>query len=293
MQKWRCVLSQPAYYKKLWKQYSADLDLEEGSFLRSSPPRHPMHARQEPLATDSESIDASWYKGIIGALNYLAIMTRPDISYCMSVLASKCNSPDKGDFRRVKHLFRFVMGTRHLGLNFQCDSDMQLHIWADASYASHSDARSQTGYSFALGETNAAFYVKHLVTLSSTESEYVACFHSICEAVFLRRLLEQLGFPQEPLPLFQDNQSVLHWLEGRQNFHRCKHMHVKYEYCRQMRLERVIAPEYLITTEQIADIFTKPLLNNHYEYLASGVLGIYSFAERIENEQFQEVLLSE
>ena len=128
------------------------------------------------------------------------------------------------------------MGTSHIGVNFKRDSDFQLHIWADASYASRDEARSQSGYCFSLGEDNAAFYVKstkqHLVTLSSTESEYIAMLHSVTEAVFLRRLLEQLDFTQGPIPVFQDNQSTIHWAHGKEKFHRVKHLDVKYHFVR-------------------------------------------------------------
>ena len=113
---------------KLWKEYADDFDLVEASFLKTNAPRYPMHANQDPLPRDDEAIDSTRYKGVIGALNHLALMTRPDISFSLSVLASKCNSPTRGDVRRVKHLFRFVMGTRHLGLNFKRDSDFQLHV---------------------------------------------------------------------------------------------------------------------------------------------------------------------
>ena len=289
-------VSQPAYYMKLWKEYADDFDLVEASFLKTNAPRYPMHANQDPLPRDDEAIDSTWYKGVIGALNHLALMTRPDISFSLSVLASKCNSPTRGDVRRVKHLFRFVMGTRHLGLNFKRDSDFQLHVWADASYASREETRSQTGYCFSLGADNATIYAKstkqHLVTLSSTESEYVAMFHSCTEVVFLKRLLQQLGFDQDPITIYQDNQSTIHWAEGKENFHRVKHLDVKYHYVRELLKQHVIAIEYLVTTEMIADVLTKALVNDQFQYLAAGLLGIYSFDERIKTERFQVVSLS-
>ena len=171
---------------------------------------------------DDDEISSTKYRGIIGALNHLALMTRPDISFALSVLASKCRCPTYGDLRRVKHLFRFVIATKHIGLNFKRDGDFQLYVFADASYASREETRSQSGYAFMLGLDNAAFYVKstkqQLVTLSSTEAEYVAMFHSVTEAVFLKRLLEQLGFEQEPIPVFQDNTSTYSGRRVRRTF---------------------------------------------------------------------------
>ena len=86
-----------------------------------------------------------------------------------------------------------MIATKHIGLNFKRDGDFQLYVYADASYASREETRSQSGYAFTSGLDNAAFYVKstkqQLVTLSSTEAEFVAMFHSMTKAVFLKRLL--------------------------------------------------------------------------------------------------------
>lgn len=276
-------VSQPAYYKKLWKEYAADFDMTEED-LEKPLPRYPMHATSTPHEGDDRPINSTWYKGIIGALNYLALMTRPDMSFALSVLASRCQSPTKGDFRKAKHLFKFAMGTAHMGVQFRSDDDFQLYVWADASYASREDARSQNGYCMSLGASNAAFYCKsskqHLVTLSSTEAEYVAMFHAATEVVFLRRLVQQLGFVQQPVTVFQDNESAIRWAHGQENFHRAKHLHVKYHYVRELVRERVMNVEYLSTKEMIADVLTKPLVSDQFQYLASKLLGVFSFNKR-------------
>ena len=71
-----------------------------------------------------------------------------------------------------------------------------------------------------------------------------------------------------------------------------KHLDVKYHFVRELLKQHVITVEYLITTEMIADVLTKALVNDQFQYLASGLLGIYSFDERIYKEKFQVVSLS-
>jgi len=82
-------VSQPAYYQKLWKEYAADFDLTEAE-IHGKPPRYPMQATTVSCEGDDEEISSTKYRGIIGALNHLALMTRPDISFALSMLASKC-----------------------------------------------------------------------------------------------------------------------------------------------------------------------------------------------------------
>ena len=285
-------VSQPGFYKKLWKEYAEDFDLTARD-LEKELPRFPMHATNAVLEGDDEEIDGTWYKGIIGAMNYLALMTRPDMSFALSVLASKCQCPTYGDYRKVRHLFKFAMGTAHMGINFRNDDDFQLCVYADASYASREDCRSQNGYCMALGAGNAAFYCKsskqQLVTLSSTEAEYVAMFHSATEVVFLKRLVQQMGFVQEPVTVFQDNESAIRWAHGQENFHRAKHLQVKYHYVRELVREKVIAVEYLSTKEMVADVLTKPLVSEQFQYLASMMLGVFSFHKRTASESYSGV----
>ena len=76
---------------------------------------------------------------------------------------------------------------------------------------------------------------------------------------------------------------------GKENFHRVKHLNVKYHYIRECVKDGTIAIEHLVTTEMLADVLTKALVNDHYQYLAAGLLGIHSFARRVIDEKFTMV----
>ena len=76
-------------------------------------------------------------------------------------------------------------------------------------------------------------------------------FHSVTESVFLKRLLQQLGFDQAPIPVYQDNQSAIQWALGRENFHRVNVKHlisaqreVPLSYIREVVKEGCIAIEH-------------------------------------------------
>ena len=88
--------------------------------------------------------------------------------------------------------------------------------------------------------------------------------------------------------MFHDNTSTIEWAQGKENFHRVKHLSVKYHYVRELLKERVIAVEYLSTIEMIADVLTKQLVNEQFEYLAFGLPGIYLFDKRTKCERFSK-----
>ena len=52
-----------------------------------------------------------------------------------------------------------------------------------------------------------------------------------------------------------------------------KHIAIKYHYVRELVEEKEVKMEYVNSKEQIADIFTKPLPKDAYEYLR-GKLGV-------------------
>jgi len=290
-------VTQAGYIKQLWKRYSTKFDLKAETFYENKQPLFPRHASTTPNADDNEPVDSTDYRGIVGALNYLALMTRPEISEAMSAVASKCNAPTKADLKIVKHIFRYVMHTAHLGLCFKADGDIQLYVWADASFASQLKMHSQSGYCFSLGRFNAVFFAKsqkqHLVTISSTEAEYIALFHSVTEIIYLTRLLAHMGFEQGPVIIFQDNISTMHWAERQQNFHRVKHMAVKYNFVQEKVEDHTVVLEYLPTEDMIADILTKPVVSDLFEKLACQMLGVASFEVRSEGYDFYEFKLLE
>ena len=269
-------VSQPVYAMNVVRDWGIKYGLvDENDPVDVS---YPMHATQAYAEGDEEPIDSTWFKGVVGALLYLGTMTRPDLLFCLSILASHSNAPTVADKRAVRRVLRYVQATSNKGLLFRADEDTQLYAWADASFASREDSRSQSGYCFSIGRDNASFYARSskqlIVTLSSTESEYVALFACATEVVFLRRLLQELGFDQGPAVVFQDNMSTIHWAQGRESIHRTKHILVKYHFTRQLVIDGIIQLNYLPTEDMRADVQTKPLVKEVFQRLANMHLGL-------------------
>ena len=98
------------------------------------------------------------------------------------------------------------------------------------------------------------------MALSSTEAEYKAACSSTCEAVWLRRLLEDFGFPQQQKTTLRcDNQSCLA-IACNLVFHaQTKHIEVQYHFVHEKLLDDTILLEYCKTEDNLADLFTKAL----------------------------------
>lgn len=98
------------------------------------------------------------------------------------------------------------------------------------------------------------------MALSSLEAEYNALSLACQETVWLRRLLLELGEPEEEATvIFEDNQGCLSFATSERSSGRVKHIDTKRHYVRELVEQGVIKLVYCPTNEQVADALTKPL----------------------------------
>lgn len=68
-------------------------------------------------------VDGSKYLSVLGSLLYLAIGTRPDLAFAVTFLARFSSRPNSEHWLAIKHLLRYVSGTKNEGILFQDPSD--------------------------------------------------------------------------------------------------------------------------------------------------------------------------
>ncbi|WRX11511.1 Reverse transcriptase [Theobroma cacao] len=98
---------------------------------------------------------------------------------------------------------------------------------------------------------------------SAAEAEYIATASTVNQALWLRKILAELGFSQnEGILLNVDNQSTMEIAKNPMRHGRTKHIRVKFHALRKAMREGEVVLEYCQTDEQVADIFTKGLSVN-------------------------------
>jgi hypothetical protein len=99
-----------------------------------------------------------------------------------------------------------------------------------------------------------------VVTLSSTEAEFVASNAAGKEALAIRSLLVELGYKvPSPTPLLVDNQSSIQVSKNPEHHGRMKHLDRSFYWLREQVMHKRIAPSYLPTEDNPADMLTKAL----------------------------------
>jgi hypothetical protein len=71
----------------------------------------------------------------------------------------------------------------------------------------------------------------------------------------------------EPIPIYCDNKSAINISKNLVMHSKTKHIPIKYHFLREQVAEKNMRVEYVGTKEQVADIFTKPLPRESFEYL--------------------------
>ncbi|GJW89398.1 retrovirus-related pol polyprotein from transposon TNT 1-94 [Tanacetum coccineum] len=103
--------------------------------------------------------------------------------------------------------------------------------------------------------------------ISSTEAEYIALSGCCAQILWMRSQLTDYGFQFNKIPLYCDNKSVIALCCNNVQHSRAKHIDVRYHFIKE-QVENGIVELYFVRTEyQLADIFTKPLPRERFNFL--------------------------
>ncbi|CAI7883671.1 unnamed protein product [Closterium sp. NIES-54] len=224
--------------------------------------------------------DRKLFHSMVGALNYAANHTRPDIAFATSRLASVVSRPSHEQLEAAKRLVRYVSATASVGLEYSAmrqrvqrgaadlgKGEMLLTCYTDASFNSmKADGTSIGGYVCLFGGGAVSWRSKkqNEVGQSSCETEYMALHHGAKEVVWLRRLLEEIGVCQkEPTVIFCDNESAVKLAKNACLHGLTKHIRPKWHWVRRF-LDKEVRLEIVKTHQQAADILTKRLAESEH-----------------------------
>lgn len=207
-------------------------------------------------------VDATMYKQMVGSLMYLTA-TRPDLMYSVCLISRYMEKPTEMHLQAVKKILRYLKGTVELGIRYRRGDEGSLVGFVDSDYAGDVDDRKSTsGYAFILGTGAVSWSSKKqpVVTLSTTEAEFIAAASCACQGVWLRRILEKLGHAQgSSTTIYCDNSSAIKLSKNPVLHGRSKHIDVRFHFLRDLTRDGIVELKHCSTQEQVSDIMTKPL----------------------------------
>ena len=198
---------------------------------------------------------------MLGQLNFLATTTRPDLATAVSNAAQVSSSPRPLHMKELLRIPQYLKTT-----NAYCPQRPELRnklvAFVDASFADADKRRSRTGFVIYLNGCPISWRstVQKSTALSSTEAEIIAACQAVREILWLRALLDDLGYTQDsPTIVFEDNTSAQSWWEEGIPTERNRHIATKYWRTREHVDAKDVTLCPISTDDQRADMFTKNL----------------------------------
>lgn len=169
--------------------------------VKAKPVQTPLATRfrlscQQCLNTIEEESEMSSipYSGAVGCLMYAIMLTRPDISYAVSIVSKHMTKPGNEHWKVDAQILRYLSGTSDYGLLYSNTTDEEAKFirYADSNYAGDLNKReSITEYLFLYNNytINQKATLQSVVALSTTKAKYAAAAEATKEAIWLKGML--------------------------------------------------------------------------------------------------------
>jgi len=231
-------LSQKQYLETIIARYcsvnmkASATPMEPGAYLSTAQP--PQTAEEFAVMRDKPYCEA------IGSLQYASSGTRPDIMYATSLLTRFNENPGLGHWKATVKILAYLHRTLDYKLTYGA-IEADLAGYSDADGSMLEDRKAVSGYAFIVdgGAITWSSKKQELVSLSTTESEYVAATHATKEALWLVSLIRQIfGHLDLPMTLYNDNQSAIALAKDQQYHAHTKHIDIRFHFIHWIVKER-------------------------------------------------------
>ena len=265
-------LNQSKYIRDLLKRFGM-----ENSKAASTPMSPTLKIDKDESGV---SLDITKYRGMISALLYLT-SSRPDIMFSVCLCARFQSNPKESHLSAAKRILKYLHGTKDLGLWYPKGATFDLTNYCDADFGGCKiDRKSRSGACHLLGSSLVSWASKkqNSVALSTAEAEYVAAASCCAQALWMRQTLQDYGLTFTCLPIMCDNTSAICLTKNPVQHSRTKHIEIRHHFIRDHVQKGDVVLEYIATEKQLADIFTKPLMEDRFCTIRRE-LGILDFSE--------------
>ena len=219
------------------------------------------------------------YRSLNSYLMFGSKRSYPEISVPVVTLSKKYNKATERDMGKAIRVAQYVYGTRYTHFLRLQPSSFQVIAMSDAADGINSNGRGQTGGVIGFESRTGAWFAficktQPVVAQSSGEAELNAV-NTVGNFVdWAKQLMEELGFDQGPVPIFQDSECSLKMLQkGTGSFKRAEHIKIRWFWLKDLIDAGEVVMRYIPTAEMVADILTKAMTGARFRYLRSFLLG--------------------
>lgn len=281
--------------KLLWLSQSDYLD-KIANLISGADRRHDTPMRREELKPYEERASlpsARQYQRKIGSILYAAVITRPDVAFAAAKLARFNANPGPEHHDAADQVLLYLRKSKTLALQF--GGDDVFSVASDASFADDSiDRKSSQAYVMRLfgGTIGWRSNKQSTVTTSTTEAELLSLAQAAKEAIFISRLITELGIQLEGqrIQIHCDNQQTIKLVNRDIATLQTKlrHVDIHNHWLRQEARRSRIKVDYKPTTDMVADGLTKPLSGPAFQQFVKQI-GLTDISSKLEKRRLNEI----
>ncbi|GAA0163302.1 transmembrane signal receptor [Lithospermum erythrorhizon] len=187
---------------------------------------------------EGKLVDETYYKQIVGSLMYLTF-TRPGLMFATRLISRYMSKPTDLHLQIAKKILRYLKETTQFGILYQAGCrGRDLEVYTDSDYAGDMDDRKSTSgyvFKFSSGAVAWTFKKQPIVSLSTTEAEFIAATVCTCQAIWLKRIRTELGYEHEGCIVIKcDNSSTIKLSKNPVMHGRSKHIDERYHFLRDL-----------------------------------------------------------
>jgi hypothetical protein len=233
----------------------------------SEPPPELKGLYEPPLPEE----DKKTFQRMVGSLNYVAHVTRPDIAFAVNQLSRATQNPRPRHLAAAERCILYLGGTADWGLHYSKAAGMFLECFVDANQVVVGKAmekHAMTGFILQVAGGPVAWTSRRQdrITTSTCDSESQAIMTSCQYVEHARDQLEELGQVQSwPTPVFNDNTAAVSISKDAKAHNKSIQLTKPMAYVRQLRKRHVISPIYVSTESMPADFLTKRLARDAFD----------------------------
>ena len=167
----------------------------------------------------------------------------------------------------MKRIIRYLNNTKDFGLFYPSECPFELVSYSDADFGgSRTDRKSTSGTRHFIGKSLVSWFSKkqNCVSLSTCEAEYISTALACTQVLYMQQTLQDFDIHLSNSIIYCDNTSAINLSKNPVNHSRTKHIDIRHHFLRDNVEKGNICLEYVQTDNQLADIFTKPLLESSF-----------------------------
>ena len=264
-----------------WRHMDQTLDihrfLDDMGIVGCKPVSAPMPTKNL-MYSDTQPVtqkEHKYYRSAVGSLQYYVTATQWHLAHPVSRLAQHMQAPTQGDMKQLKHTLAWLLHNAHRKISAPVLKTTELKVFSDSDHAGdkQSGTRSQTGVIILCNGAPIQWRSKKqpITAISSACAEIYALAEAARDARLTLWKAQELGYEVgPPIKILVDNAAGISFQQKMNPDSKLKGMiDLRWNWVMELQDKKQIQAVKVDTTQNVADILTKCLAKQTYEYLLS------------------------